>query len=69
MYIKVVTTKIKPKHQRAKKVYRYVKVINQRWNVEEWRRTEYVIATLGKIEDVLPSVETLCAGLRHLAKG
>lgn len=66
MYIKVVTVKVKPKHRRAKKAYRYVRVIGRRYDSDKGLFTEYVIATLGKIEEVQPSVETLCTGLQHL---
>lgn len=66
MYIKVVTVKVKPKHRRAKKSYKYVRVISRRYNMEKGLYTEYIIATLGKIEEVQPSVETLCTGLQHL---
>lgn len=68
MYIKVVTTKIKPKHRRAKKVYRYVKVIGQRYNREKWRHDEFVVASLGTIDEVSPHVDTLCKGLQQLGR-
>jgi len=68
MYIKVVTTRIKPKHRRAKIVYQYVKVLSSQYSPAKGYHTERVVATLGALHDVKPHVETLCRGLQQLAR-
>jgi len=66
MWIKVVTTKVKVKGKRAKKVYRYVKVIEREYASGKYRKQEVVIATLGTLEHVRDSVGTLLEGLKQL---
>ncbi|MBA7564991.1 hypothetical protein ES708_06660 [subsurface metagenome] len=66
MYIKVVTVKVKVKGQRAKKVYRYVRVVDRGYVFEKRRYQEKVIATLGTLGAVRSSANVLARGLTHL---
>lgn len=59
MYLKVTTT------QTRQKTYRYVKLIQAKWNGNGAQ--EKVIATLGTIEDVLKSRDTIIRGLTALS--
>lgn len=59
MYIKVITTRTKSK------AYRYVKLVEARWNGGS--STEHVIATLGTVEDVLQSKDSIIRGLQNIS--
>ena len=60
MYIKVITVKVKRRR------YKYVKVMDTQYTDNSWRKKEVVIATLGKLEDVQISRQTLIDGLNRL---
>ena len=59
MYIKVTTAQTK------KKLYRYVKLARARWNGNG--SEEKIIATLGTVEEVIKSRDTIIRGLAGLA--
>lgn len=68
MYIKVVTVKVKVKGKRAKKVYRYVRVVERGAYTSGFYQKERVIATLGTLQDVRFSQGVLIHGLQSLSE-
>jgi hypothetical protein len=59
MYVKVVTTRTKSK------TYRYIKIVEAVWTFG--KSTERIIGTMGPLEDVLKSRDTIISGLMALS--
>lgn len=60
MWIKIVTIRIK------RRKYQYVKVMDRQYTGKDWDKKEVVIATLGNIQDVKPSIPKLIEGLEKV---
>jgi len=59
MYVKVVTTRTKSK------TYRYIKIVSAVWTFG--KSTERIIGTMGPLEDILKSRDTIISGLMALS--
>lgn len=59
MYVKVVTTKTKSK------TYRYIKIVEAIWTLG--KSQERIIGTMGPLEDILKSRDTIISGLMALS--